>query len=460
MTQAGADGAGLTETLVRESLALSWPDVPPDVRRVARDCLAEGWRALAALAMAVATVAVAAAADEEGGHARASFVGRASRGSVLQAAVVNGTASHALDYDDVNLSVPGHLSVAILPAVLALAEQRGERGTAALAAFTAGYEFACRVGRLVEPAHYANGFHATATIGSLGAAVACARLLALDASTACHAVGLAATQAAGMKAMFGTMTKPLHAGLAAQAGVRAALLAARGFTSRTDAIECRQGFAALHGRDFRVDEALAPPADGFHILANLFKFHAACYSTHATIEALATLRRTEDLRPDDVESIRVTAGEGCTICNISTPSTALEAKFSLRAVAAFALLGIDTSGLRTWDRVTDPEVMAVRDKVTVELVPGMGLSDAEVLVQLRDGTRLSRHHDCGVPLADKREQSARVFGKFRALAFPVIGTARGEAVLAMLDLLEPAGRPDDGWDTAALVGLCTPAPAD
>ena len=287
---------GLTAQLIGKVLPLRCDDLPADVRRVARDCLLD-WLACTYVGLSEpASNLVAEAAADEGGHPRATFIGRSAKGSVLQAALVNGTASHALDYDDVNLTVPGHMSAAIIPALLALAEERGSTGADFVGAFVAGYETACRIGKLVEPAHYANGFHATATIGSLGAAVACAHLLQLSPMQACHAVGVAATQAAGLKAMFGTMAKPLHAGLASQAGLRGALLAHKGFTSRTDALECVQGFASVHGTDFRVGDALAQPEGGYHLLANLFKFHAACYSTHSTIDALVELRRDHSLR--------------------------------------------------------------------------------------------------------------------------------------------------------------------
>ncbi|MFL6693444.1 MAG: MmgE/PrpD family protein [Ramlibacter sp.] len=431
---------GLTSHLVDKVLPLRCADLPADVRRVARDCLVD-WLACtyAGLSQPASTLALEVAV-EEGGHPRSTFIGHATRGGVLQAALVNGTASHALDYDDVNLAVPGHMSVAIIPALLALAEERGSTGAQFIGAFVAGYETACRIGKLVEPAHYANGFHATATIGSIGAAVACSHLLQLSSVQACHAVGIAATQAAGLKSMFGTMTKPLHAGLAAQAGARAALLARKGFTSRTDALECSQGFAAVHGTDFHIADALAEPKGGYHLLANLFKFHAACYSTHSTIDALKSLRQEHSLQPGAVASVRVVAGEGCVICNVQAPSTALEAKFSLRVAAAFALLDIDTSGLDEWSRATEPDVIAMRDRVTVDLVPGMTLSDSEVILKLRDGSELRRWHDSGIPMADKAAQSERVQEKFKALATPVIGSRRSAEVLALLSDLE--GQPD------------------
>lgn len=437
------DGQGLTKRLVSEALGLRAAELPHDVTRVARDCLVD-WLGcgLAALDQPVGRI-VSELAAEEGGHAQATQLGRATRGTLLQAALVNGTLSHALDYDDVNLSVPGHMSAAILPAVIALAEQRRASGAQWLEAFVAGYEFACRVGLLVEPAHYANGFHATATIGTLGAAVACARLLELPVDAACHAVGLAATQAAGLKAMFGSMAKPLHAGLAAQAGLRATLLASRGLSSRPDALECTQGFVQVHGGDLHLDRALGGPTGGRHLLNNLFKFHAACYSTHSTIEAVSWLRREHGLGPETVDRIEVVADDGCRICNIQSPVDALEAKFSLRACAAFALLGIDTAALDSWDAVTRPEVARLIERVSVRLVPGMTLGDSVVRIARFDGRTDERAHDSGVPLADKAEQSRLVAAKFRAIVGHALDASRIDAVLNLADRLGDGDREGD-----------------
>src|SRR5438552_14928670 len=143
----------------------------------------------------------------------------------------------------------------------------------------------------LRPGHYNLGFHATGTVGAFGAAAACARLLGLDAAATAQALGIAGTQAAGLKSQFGTMCKPFHAGKASHNGLLAARLAARGFSSRTDIVECVQGFALTHGPDLAPAAALATPEGGFHLLANLFKYHAACYFTHAPIECASRLRR-------------------------------------------------------------------------------------------------------------------------------------------------------------------------
>ncbi len=219
---------------------------------------------------------------------------------MLSAALVNGAAGHALDYDDVNLAMPGHPSVAILPGLIALAEQRRSSGRDVIAAFVAGYETACRIGSAMRPGHYDLGFHATGTVGCFGAAAACARLLGLDAEATARALGIAGTQAAGLKSQFGTMCKPFHAGKASQNGLLAARLAARGFSSRPDLVECEQGFALTHGPDFHPEAALADPPGGFHILANLFKYHAACYLTHGPIETARAVRDRHGIAPEQI----------------------------------------------------------------------------------------------------------------------------------------------------------------
>ena len=151
---------------------------------------------------------------------------------------------------------------------------------------------------LLAPGHYdVLGFHATGTLGSFGAAAACAHLLGLDAETFATALGIAGTQAAGLKSMFGTMCKPLHAGKAAYHGLLAAKLAQRGFTSRNDVLECAQGFAERTAPTSTRRRVGRPPG-GFHIRNNLFKYHAACYMTHGPIEAARKLREQHGLTPD------------------------------------------------------------------------------------------------------------------------------------------------------------------
>ncbi len=366
-------------------------------------------------------------AAEQGGHAQATLVGSGGRVSTRQAALVNGAAGHALDYDDVQLTLGGHPSVPVFPALLALAEWRGDPGSDLLTAFVAGFETECRIGATVMPGHYGVGFHTTATVGTFGAAAACAHLLRLDATAWRHALGIAGTEAAGLKSMFGTMCKPLHAGRAAEAGLLAASLAARGFTSNTDALECPQGFAATHTDTYRPERALADPT-AFQIRSVLFKFHAACFGTHAGIEAALRLRERHSIAPERVRAVRLRVPPGhLAMCNIQEPRTGLEGKFSLRFTTALALAGRDTSDAAFTDAaVHEREVVALRDRVTVEPEQGLSSGCTRVALELDDGSTYEELVDMEQPESDLDRQQRRLETKFRALAGPVVGAERAD----------------------------------
>lgn len=428
----------VTRALVERALAIDYARAPEWVRKLTRQCMLDWFAVTLAGARDPLVDLLLDDARAEGGHANASIVGRGVRLTRSQAALVNGAASHALDYDDVNLNINGHPSAVLAPAALAVAESVGSSGVDLLTAFLAGYEFACRAGRLASPGHYSRGYHATSTVGALGAAVACSRLLGLDAEATARAVGIAATQAAGLKAMFGTQCKPFHAGMAAQHGVRAATLAGRGMESRTDALECRQGFAQVMSPDFNPAAALDDP-EVFYIRDNLFKYHAACYGTHSAIESARFLRETEGVTPANIEAVTVRVERGSdAICNIPNPRTGLEAKFSLRFTAAMALSGRDTADLNAYSEVTaaDPSLVALRERTTVELVDGWPSMQAEVVVGLKGGRTVRKLFDAGVPGTDYDLQGKRVAEKFVRLAVPALGEARCARLLDRLDGIE------------------------
>jgi 2-methylcitrate dehydratase PrpD len=431
---------GLTRALAERARGLRFEDIPEPVRAWARQCVLDYTGCAIAGAGDELVEIVLAEMQEQGGAPVAGVAGRAERLPVLSAALVNGAASHALDFDDVNLAMPGHPSVAILPALLALAEQRGLSGADVLTAFVAGYELQCRVGRVIAPGHYDGmGFHATATIGSFGSAAACAHLLGLDTERFAVALGIAGTQAAGMKSMFGTMCKPLHAGKAAYHGLLAARLAARGFSSRADVLECAQGFCGTHSPDYRPERAAETPPGGWWILANLFKYHASCYMTHAAIESARTLRERHGIVPEQVERIELQIEEASDrICNIPAPRTGLEAKFSLRLTTAMGLAGVDTSRLSSFSEAVaaDPVLIGLRDKVALDFRSGIRSTFTETTLTLRDGSRVSAQHDSGVPAEDVTQQGRRLEAKFAALVDPVLGAERTARLIADVGQLD------------------------
>ena len=358
---------------------------------------------------------------EEGGAAQASLFG-GGRAPARAAALVNGAASHALDFDDTHFAHIGHPSVAVLPATLAVAEMRGTGMAGFVAAGLAGAELSVRLGVLFGRGHYQIGFHQTATAGAFGATLAAGRLLGLDDTQMRQAMGLVSTRASGLKSQFGKMGKPYNAGIAAANGVEAALLAARGFVSNPDALEGQNGFLDTH----HADGAL-PDDDRFLMEEVSHKFHACCHGLHAALEAL------ERLKPLDVtavERIEVTTHpRWMTVCNLTTPQTGLEAKFSYRAVMALSLLGHDTAALATYADalVTAPEVTALRDWVTVTVDERLAETASRVRVVTVAGTAEAAH-DLMTPMS-LEDRQARVTQKAAAL----IGTGPAAQLASLLE---------------------------
>lgn len=374
----------------------------------------------------------------DGARGRTSIVGFDLRGSPVDAALVNGATSHALDYDDVHPLI-GHPTAAILPAALAVGEAEGSSGREVLRAFIAGYETAGCIGSLVMRSHYERGFHSTATLGSFGAAAAAGLLMNLDAAGMAMALGLAGTQAAGLKSMFGTMAKPFHAGRAAANGVLAARLAARGFTANSGVLEVAQGFITTQSDgDPSADVAL--PRPGSLVVETLFKYHAACYLTHSTIEAVKVLRRQLSLSGPDIAAIDVHVAPGhLSVCNIPAPRTGLETKFSLRHTAALAACGVDTAAIGTYsDRnAMDAALTAVRERVSVHGDRPQG-RDARVIITTRGGERTETSFDVAIPDSDLGRQGEKLLAKFRSLAIPVVGAERSERLRRHIETVDSA----------------------
>jgi 2-methylcitrate dehydratase PrpD len=428
--------------LASQAACLRFEDLPAEVVEAASQSLLDAIGVAIAGSREPLAMLLAADACEDNAQPVATLLGRQTKTSLGQAAMVNGASAHALDYDDAHL-LAGHPTVPVMPAVLAIGEALRTNGQSLITAFVAGVETSCRIGALTEPGHYTLGFHTTATLGTFGAAAASANLYGLDAATTAVALGIAGTQAAGLKSVFGTMCKPLHAGRAAQNGLLAARLAKRGFTSRTDVLECSQGFAATHGPDANIEAALAVPPRGFHVLDTLFKYHAACYLTHSAIESARKLREIHAIEPASIHRIVVRTNEGAAgICNIAEPCTGLEAKFSLRLTTAFAFAGLDTSRIEVYsnENTRRPDLVALRDRIHVELVPYLKNTEGEVEVWLEDGRCFAERCDTGIATNDLAAQRMRIETKFHALVSPILGMSR---TTHLLDLMRGLSGLDD-----------------
>ena len=417
---------------------LTLDDVPAEARTVAGQCVLD-WFGCALAGSREPLSAILR--DELGGQAGpSSIIGTGLRCAPGVAALVNGAAGHALDFDDAHTRMGGHPTAPVFPAALAQAQEMGASGERLLVAFVVGVEVESRIGAFVGGSAYARGWHSTSTLGVHGAAAAACRLLGASNGQFGHALGLAASQAGGLKANFGTMTKPFHAGHAAERGLLSARLAMRGFTSNPEAIDGRQGYAdaAARGRDEVDWQRLKEQNGHFLIEDTLFKYHAACYLTHAAIESVSRLRprlAAAGISPGEVEKAIVTVHPGLLdVCGIPEPKTGLEAKFSLAATTALAMLGRDTTATGTFvdETLADPDVARTIDKVDVRTDGGLGHTQARVELRA-NGHSLEEFHDTGIPATDLEAQGAKLASKMTGLTAPLLG-AKASARLRELSL--------------------------
>jgi len=432
----------VTAEIARKAAHLAWNDFPEDLVERTRQCLLDWFAVTVCGAQDELTEILIREAMEDGATGGASLVGRGEKTLPSAAALINGAASHALDYDDVNFAMGGHPTVTVVPAILALGEQIKAPGRRFVESFIAGYETSGRVGRLVAPSHYLRGFHVTGTVGSFSATAAAGRMLGLGDRQLAVAFGIAATQAAGLKSNFGTMCKPLHAGAASEHGLRAARLAARGFTARGDSLECDQGFARSQSDSLEAEAALAEPPQGWHLRNNLFKYHASCFLTHSPIECAKEIRLRSNFPPERVKKITLRIEEGADkVCNIPHPTTGLEAKFSLRQTVAMALTGVDTANVDSYNQAVtqEPRITALREKMEIAFQPNWQKSVAEMSIQLDDGTTLEAAHDSGIPWADVAKQRRALETKFDSLVTPVLGAAGARRLHDAIERIDTLG---------------------
>lgn len=361
------------------------------------------------------------------------------------AALLLGTQAHALDYDDVTWGLDGHSSACLVPALLAVADRTALSGREAITAYVAGFEAACTIADRISPAHYERGWHPTATFGALGAAAAVARALDLGPERTQQALGIAASTAAGLKRNIGTMTKPLHAGLAARSGVTAALLAEQDVSANATAISGERGFWDLYGDpEGSASQEDSTSQGGWYIVdAGIHvKLFPCCYFTHSSIAAAQQLSAAHGLNPEDILSVDVVVSKGATdALTFPAPSTGTEAKFSMPYTVALGLCSdaISVADFRT-ENLDDPERAAVQARVVMHTDEALPYDSHQsmVMVQTTNGIVEAQvddppgTHDDPPSEADLRE-------KFLDCATVVYPTDRAERLHEQLGGLESLG---------------------
>jgi 2-methylcitrate dehydratase PrpD len=353
-------------------------------------------------------------------------LGRPERFDILHAALLNGISSHVFDFDDTHLKTVIHPAGPVASAILALTEYSRTSGQDFLNALVLGIETECRIGNSVYPAHYEVGWHITGTTGVFGAAAAAGKLLGLDAQQMTWALGLAATQPVGLREMFGTMTKSFHPGRAAQNGLTAALLAARGYTSSAAAIEAKRGWANVLSthRDYgQITERLG---ETYEILLNTYKPYACGIVIHPAIDGCIELRNQHGLIAPAIERIKLCVNPlVLELTGKRVPQTGLEGKFSVFRACAVAIVEGAAGESQFSDRaVGNPTIAALRDRIDAHVDANIPADAARIDVTLQDGRDLSIFIAHALGSLERPMTDADLEDKFTALAEDILPASR------------------------------------
>jgi 2-methylcitrate dehydratase PrpD len=424
---------GVTQALARYVATAKAESLPAPVRKEAARAFVN-WTGCAIGGSHHETLDLALAALAPfSGPPTASVLGRSERLDPLHAALMNGISSHVFDFDDTHLRTVIHPAGPVASALLAFAEYRPVSGLDFVNAFVLGVEVECRIGNAVFPEHYDVGWHITGTTGVFGAAAAIGRVLGLDERRMSWALGLAATQPVGLREMFGTMTKSFHPGRAAQNGLTAALLAERGFTSSEHALEAKRGWANVLSVARNYDFITQGLGERYELLVDTYKPFACGIVIHPTIDGCIQLRNAEGLTAERIRSVKLRVHPlVLELTGKVVPKTGLEGKFSVYHAAAVALLEGAGGEPQFSDRaVNDPAVVALRERVSAEIDPGIAADEAYVTIALSDGRILEMHVEHAIGSLARPMTDAGLDAKFRDLADPILGAEQAQRVLAL-----------------------------
>ncbi len=387
----------VTDAIADFIAGTKWSDIPQEAVHLSKRAFLDTLGVTLAASHDESARIVREMLEDRTGKPVAGIIGTGEKTDSINAALINGTMSHALDFDDVNDPMMGHPSAPLIAAITALGEELETSGKEVLEAFVAGFEVECKLGLAVGPTHYVKGWHATSVLGTLGVAAACSKLLRLDANSTRMALGIAASMAGGIRLNFGTMTKPLHVGLASRNGIQAALLAQKGFTSSAEILDTSLGFCRVFSiSDSNPEITIDSLGSPWEILSSGIgvKKYPCCYNVHRTLDAVHRIVEAHQPPPQEVVKVEITMPPGEDIALLySRAANGLEGKFCMEFCVASALVDRQIT-LDTFDdeRVIRPEVQDMSARVELRHDPDQeqviidSSGHVEARVVMKDGS--------------------------------------------------------------------------
>jgi len=426
--------------------------VPDDVRHEARRAIVNYVGCALGGSVDTAVDRAIQALGPYSGRPTASILGRSERMDPLHASLMNGISSHVYDYDDTTPKNYIDPTSPVASALFAYASANPVSGRDFMEAFILGFEAESRIGNAVYPAHYDVGWHITGTAGVFGAATAIGKLLRLPEQEMIWAIGLAATQAAGLREMFGSMAKALHPGRAAQNGYAAALLARAGFTAGEHGLEGPRGFAAVQAAKFDLSKITARLGEDFDLRVNTYKPFPCGIVNHPTIDGCIQIHDEHRLVPEQIAAVRVRVAPLVKdLCNQQNITKGLQGKFSVYHGAAIGLVR-GKAGIKEYtdEAVNDPQIKRVRELVSAVGDPSITEDQAHIEVELTTGAKVTRFVEQSLgnvhrPMSDKQLEN-----KFRDQAVAALPAAQVERAIAL------GWKIDELKDAAELVQAAVP----
>jgi 2-methylcitrate dehydratase PrpD len=435
----------VTRDLADFVVGTGYDNLPKEVIEHAKVCILDWLGAALAGSLEPPANIITSIIEKIGGKEESTIIGTHAKTSCVNAALANGIFGHAVELDDIHEEAIIHPAAPVLPAALAVAECTNASGQDFITSIVVGYDVEIRIGMAINPSHY-QFWHPTGTCGTFGAAAAAGKILGFNSEEMVHALGIAGTQAAGLIEVFGTMSKPLSPGRAAENGVWAALLAQKGFTSSRNILEAEKGYCKAAAKECDLNKIIGNLGKKFEIRNNIFKIHASCGHTHGAIDAVLLLSEKHDIKPEAVD--RIVVGTYPIAVDVVgknyEPKTASEAKFSLPYCLATALI-YGKVGLTEFseEKLSDPKTQKLSKKVTVMVDPeyiNARLGCAKVTLHTIDGEEFSCRVDVPKGYPKNPVAKAELERKFVDLASLILPQKRVREIVETVNGLEKLER--------------------